>query len=89
LKSFGQVKTVCGRHCPFLFHSSAGENQEYWYVQAHFKRTIKRPLPGNIEFAVRYRVAGHEFWDNNQGFNYSSQADSGVQLLTDAPVFKY
>ncbi|MDO9239356.1 MAG: endonuclease/exonuclease/phosphatase family protein [Methylicorpusculum sp.] len=71
---------------PVLFHSAAGENQEFWYVQTHFKRTLKRPLPGNIEFAVRYRVAGQEFWDNNHGLNYSSQADSGVQLLTDASV---
>lgn len=28
------------------------------------------PLSGAVEFAVRYRVAGREYWDNNHGANY-------------------
>lgn len=28
------------------------------------------PLTGTVEFAVRYRVAGREYWDNNHSANY-------------------
>lgn len=37
-------------------------------------------LPGDIRFALRCRMAGQEFWDNNLGFNHDINADSGIRL---------
>ncbi len=53
---------------------------EVWQAKAIFSLTAEEPLPGNIQFALRYRVVGKEFWDNRQGQNYSIQADSGILL---------
>ena len=37
-------------------------------------------LPGDVEFALRYRVLGEDYWNNNKSRNYISNADSGVLL---------
>jgi maltose 6'-phosphate phosphatase len=64
------------------FHGKAAAGKEYWLARAAFPLTAERSLPGNIQFALRYRVAGAEYWDNNQGVNHSTQADSGIMLAT-------
>ncbi len=62
------------------YHSMQGNDKEYW--QAHIELTASaiESLPGNIKFGIRYRVFGAEYWDNNQGQNYVSEADSGILL---------
>ncbi|MEF8700607.1 MAG: endonuclease/exonuclease/phosphatase family protein [Candidatus Accumulibacter sp. UW26] len=68
------------------FHGKAAAGREYWRARAAFPLTAERSLPGNIQFALRYRVAGAEYWDNNQGVNHSTQADSGIMLATKRPL---
>jgi len=68
------------------FHSTLGPGKEYWLAQVQFQLTAEQSLPGNIEFALRYRVSGNEYWDNNQSLNYSSQADSGIEVAAPRPL---
>ena len=62
------------------YHSSDGANREVWRAQASFNLSDDASLPGDIEFALRYRVLGEDYWDNNESRNYFSNADSGVLL---------
>lgn len=71
---------------PASYHSPLGDGQEYWQAQTGFQLSPDKSLPGNIQFWVCYQVLGNEYWDNNQGENYSSQADSGVKTFGGAPV---
>jgi maltose 6'-phosphate phosphatase len=66
---------------PVRFHSTLDQNREYWHVRAKFNASAHHALPGNIQFVLRYQTQGQEYWDNNHGWNYSSQADSGIQLM--------
>ncbi len=68
------------------FHGKVEGNIECWQAQAIFKLTAIQSLPGNIQFGLRYQAAGNEYWDNCQGSNYLSQADSGIQVFCGAPV---
>jgi len=68
------------------YHSQPEHDKEYWQARMDFQLTPAKSLPGNIQFGLRYRVAGAEYWDNNQGSNYSSQADSGIKVTCSAPV---
>jgi maltose 6'-phosphate phosphatase len=65
---------------PAHFHSLYHEDKECWLARATFHLTANQSLPGNIQFGLRYQASGQEFWDNKQGHNYVSQADSGIQL---------
>jgi maltose 6'-phosphate phosphatase len=62
------------------YHSSGGTNREVWRARATFNPSEDASLPGDVEFALRYRVQGKDHWDNNQSNNYISNADSGVLL---------
>ena len=62
------------------YSSTAGDNREYWRVKATFGLSEDSSLPGNVSFAVRYRVAGEEYWDNDNGKSYEIDADSGIRL---------
>jgi maltose 6'-phosphate phosphatase len=68
------------------FHGKRGESQELWFAEIKFQESAKKPLPGTIQFSLRYRVDGKEFWDNNNGWNYAGEADSGVKLIGNVPV---
>jgi maltose 6'-phosphate phosphatase len=67
-------------------HSSGGENREVWCARATFSPSEEVSLPGDIEFALRYRVLGDNYWDNNGSRNYVSNADSGVLLEKNAKL---
>ena len=64
------------------YHSNLEPNKEYWTAHVSCVGSSVKSLPGNIVFALRYQTLGCEYWDNNEGLNYSSQADSGVKVLT-------
>jgi maltose 6'-phosphate phosphatase len=71
---------------PASYHSKPEHDKEYWQARIHFHLTADKSLPGNIRFGLRYRTLHAEHWDNNQGLNYSSEADSGVTLAGAVPV---
>jgi len=71
---------------PAVFHSKLGEGKEYWQAQATFHPSAEKSLPGNVQFGLRYRTQGAEYWDNKLGLNYFSQADSGVKVVHARPV---
>ncbi len=71
---------------PAGYHSRLKHDQDYWQARIDFQLSADTSLPGNIEFGLRYRTAGSEYWDNNQGLNYSSQADSGIKVTNAAQV---
>ena len=66
------------------YHSSTGTSREVWRAQATFNSSDDASLPGDVEFALRYRVLGAEYWDKNDLSNYFSNADS-VCCWTTAP----
>ena len=71
---------------PASYHSKLKHGQEYWQARLDFKLGPDKSLPGNIQLGLRYQVSGAEYWDNNQGLNYSSQADSGIKVVCSVPV---
>lgn len=71
---------------PATYHSTSGDGREYWHARLTVQPASDKPLPGNIQFALRYRMAGGEFWDNNHGLNYRSQANSGIQATSQYPL---
>ncbi len=56
-------------------------NQEYWLARTQTQLTLEQSLPGNIQFALRYRSPEQDYWDNNNQSNYSSEADSGIEIF--------
>lgn len=60
------------------FHSAAGQNLELWRAKNSFQVHHDGSLPGNIRFALRYRVLRREYWDNNNSRDYIIEADSGI-----------
>ncbi|MFI3154692.1 MAG: endonuclease/exonuclease/phosphatase family protein [Methylococcaceae bacterium] len=71
---------------PASYHSKPEHNKEYWQARIDFQLSADKSLPGNIEFGLRYQTSGAEYWDNKQGLNYSSQADSGIMVACAAQV---
>lgn len=70
---------------PAAYHSTSERNQEYWNATTTLVPAADESLPGNIQFAVRYRVSGEEYWDNNDSLNYHSQPHSMVQAAAPLP----
>ena len=68
------------------WHSKLDHDKEYWHAQITCHSTANKSLPGNIKFALRYQTQGREYWDNKYGLNYSSQADSGIKVVSTNPV---
>ena len=71
---------------PASYLSSRGVCQEYWQARLSVTAKTARSLPGNIQFALRLRCDGEEFWDNNQGGNYHSRQGSGFNLPDQLPL---
>lgn len=68
------------------YHSRIDQDRECWFARATFALAAAAPLPGNVEFALRYRVLGKEYWDNNHGKNHAIQADSGILVADRRPL---
>lgn len=71
---------------PAKYHSTPERGKEYWQAKTTFRPSSDRALPGNIQFALRYQALGEEYWNNNHGLNYRSQANSGIQLADHHPL---
>jgi len=75
------------RILPAEYRSSIGQQREIWCAEAFFSLAVEDvPLPGDIQFALHYRTAGKDCWDNNGGYNYAINADSGGRIGDDFPV---
>ena len=68
------------------YHSGLEPGYECWRAQITVKATAEQSLPGNIRFALRYQTQGKDYWDNKHGLNYSSQADSGLKVVSAQPL---
>jgi maltose 6'-phosphate phosphatase len=68
------------------FHSTQSHDKEYWFANIQFRLSANHSIPGNIQFALRYQISGEQFWDNKNGLNHSSEADSGVKVVEDHPL---
>jgi maltose 6'-phosphate phosphatase len=71
---------------PVQYQSTLEPGKEYWRALTKFHLSVDTSLPGNIQFGLRYQALGAEYWDNNHGLNYSSQADSGIKVAHNIPV---
>ncbi|MCX7099310.1 MAG: endonuclease/exonuclease/phosphatase family protein [Methylococcales bacterium] len=71
---------------PATFHSILDDKSEYWQAQLTVNANPETSLPGNIQFALHFQALGNDYWDNQQGQNYSSQADSGINMVVDQPL---
>lgn len=63
---------------PAHFVKSLPNNQEQWEVVLD----DFAELTGQFDFAVKYTVAGHTYWDNNNGKNYTAAGVLGVAMGT-------
>ncbi|KAI8867435.1 hypothetical protein GQ42DRAFT_164779, partial [Ramicandelaber brevisporus] len=57
----------------FKEHTSASLEYDRFRLELDIAGKITAESPVDIAFAVRYSVAGNEFWDNNNGHNYHIQ----------------
>jgi len=62
------------------YRYSLGQDRELWRADIKFRLSSSRPFPGNIRFALRLRVSGREYWDNNHSKDYFIERDSGVLI---------
>jgi len=62
------------------YQHQLGADYECWRAKVIIKAQGHHSLPGNINFALHYQCLGQDYWDNQAGSNYASQADSGIQL---------
>lgn len=62
-------------------------SREVWETEATFRESEGNdPLPGDVEFAVRYRSGGRDWWDNNNDQNHRIACDSGILLSPELHV---
>ena len=56
------------------------EQREYWQTQTSITDISGKAVAGEIRFALRLRCGGQEYWDNNQGADYSIPEEPGMML---------
>ncbi len=59
--------------------STTADGAEIWQAQLRLD-AAEQVLPGDVQFAVRLRVADQAYWDNGGGNNYLSIQHSGLRL---------
>ncbi|MCX9155507.1 CBM21 domain-containing protein [Niveibacterium sp. 24ML] len=71
---------------PLAYSRPADNGREVWAAN-YQDSTETGPIyqSWDLEFALRYKVNGQEYWDNNGGANYKQAKDSG-SLMPQAPV---
>ena len=65
---------------PALFSFRSGGDCEQWCAKIVCRSPVAGGLPGNIHFALQYRVSAKHYWDNNQNADYFLATDTGVVL---------
>jgi len=75
------------RVLPANFARTCGTRHEVWEAEVHFlSGADDNGLPGDIFFAARATMMGADYWDSNQGDNYTILADSGVLVSEAFPL---
>lgn len=64
----------------------AGQKYEIWRAAITWYLTSDASLPGDIQFALHYRVSERDYWDSKFSQNYAINADSGVRLGDEFPL---
>lgn len=62
------------------FIQTQTDGAEQWQAQTEWTLSPVQSLPGNIQFRLSAMIGDVLYIDDNQGFQYQSQADSGLQL---------
>lgn len=75
---------------PLAYHRAADTGREVW-VGNFLDSTATGPTfqTWDLEFALRYKVNGQEYWDNNAGKNYKQAKDSGSLLVGTQVLARY
>ncbi len=68
------------------YQHTQGDGSEQWLAQTEIILSETQALPGNIQFVLHAMMGAEHYWDDNQGFQYQAQADSGYQL---APTLSF
>jgi Carbohydrate/starch-binding module (family 21) len=69
---------------PLAYQRPADTGREVWagdYVDQNSNTPVPSFQTFDLEFALRYKVNGTEYWDNNNGANYKQAKDSGSLLF--------
>ena len=74
------------RILPAAYQYRIDAQREMWLASQAIPLSHESSIPGHIQFAVRFACNGAEYWDNNRGMNFQSDADSGVIVYDDAPL---
>jgi maltose 6'-phosphate phosphatase len=74
---------------PACYQYRLDDQREVWQAGLALPLTHESSIPGNIQLAVRYECGGVEYWDNNNGMNYQSDADSGVIVYEGVPLHHF
>ena len=75
------------RLLPAEYRSAFGGQHEIWCAEAFFSMAADDDsVPGDIQFALHCRAAGKDYWDNNGGYDYAINADSGVRIGDAFPI---
>jgi maltose 6'-phosphate phosphatase len=65
---------------PASYLYTQGDGRECWQARMALNSKVGLPSPSSIRFALRLRCMGGEYWDNNEGKDYTSRAGSGIAL---------
>ncbi|NOT83282.1 MAG: endonuclease [Methylococcaceae bacterium] len=68
------------------FYGKSGQNKEYWQAKIKQIFMADNAPSGHIQFALQFKTQGVTYWDNQQGLNYSSKANSGLNLANALPL---
>ena len=71
---------------PAVYVAPAGDGRELWRATATVKLGEQQSLPGNVYFALHSVQNGREEWANNNGRNFTIEADAGLLLGAGHPL---
>ncbi len=82
--------------CAAEYYKPTWGNYEAWKFETPGRAYAYRGVV-NVQFAIKYEVAGQTYWDNNDGHNYSVEAgydttnryDFGVGGVADLYSYRY
>ena len=77
----GSWRTLHAEYC-----RPGGQNFEIWQARAAFPLATVESLPGDIQFALHYQVAGRDYWTPPDRQGWTINADSGIRMGDGLPL---